>query len=122
MTDDDGSALLLNLADRPKVHNAICGALRNCLNAHGSITHKHIDSAFKRVYGALRSLAKEQRQEANAMETIGKATGNLLRAESTERARGEKALTVQRWMFWALLWLGVGLAGGMTLALRPWEW
>jgi hypothetical protein len=54
----------LELADEPRIRRAIIGALKDTINAHGSINQNLMESAFKRIYGRLLNLTKENRQES----------------------------------------------------------
>jgi hypothetical protein len=50
----------LELQDRPTVERQIGGALRSTIDAHGPITKSTSSSAAKRVYSALKQLAREK--------------------------------------------------------------
>jgi len=49
----------LRIDDRSQIESAINGALQDAINQHGDIDHQTRASAAKRVYGALKQLAKD---------------------------------------------------------------
>jgi len=52
----------LDLAERSLVERAVVGALKSAICAHGPITVGNRASAAKRVYAALKQLARERRK------------------------------------------------------------
>lgn len=53
----------LNLERRADIERTIAGALRNAIHSHGPIMLENHALAAKRVYGALKSLAKSWRRD-----------------------------------------------------------
>lgn len=49
------------LDDRSVVEQAICGALKSAIDAHGPIGRSNVSSAGKRVYSALLQARKRRR-------------------------------------------------------------
>lgn len=50
----------VDLTARSTLERGIVGALRDCINAHGPITHNTAPSAAKRVIGVIKSHNKER--------------------------------------------------------------
>lgn len=58
----DKNDLTLDLEDRAQMERTIAGALKSTIDAHGNITPALLGSAAKRVYGALKQIAKDKKQ------------------------------------------------------------
>lgn len=61
--DDLRQAGWLNLSRRSEIEKAINGALISAVDAHGPIERANVHVASKRMFGALKTLAKPQPSE-----------------------------------------------------------
>jgi len=59
----------LELRNRSEIEREIVGALKSAMDAHGPITPANVNSAAKRVYKTLGSLAKRQRDKQDPSPT-----------------------------------------------------
>lgn len=60
---------MLTPFDRATLERAVCGALKDTINAHGPITHATASSAAKRVISLVKAMRRQHaRREAQAMQ------------------------------------------------------
>jgi len=51
----------LNLDDRSTIESEIAGAIKDTIHTHGPITKSNMVSATKRIFAALKNIARRQR-------------------------------------------------------------
>lgn len=79
---------LVDIGNRSQIESAIAGALKATIDAHGPITRENRPSAAKRIYGELKSIARQQRDVQGVptdeewiawADSLGEAAGRHMR-------------------------------------------